>query len=123
MRRRGGRGWEGEVGSNACVLSAKVATTCVSRRRGERGWRVGRIFTVLGDMHERKLRRSIKGFRAQPPGKPVRMRIKLWYYGHELQQGLFNLYKSGSVALFIFGQIQISPGSILAPGPIHETGP
>ena len=78
MRRRGGRGWEGEVGSKACVLSAKVATTFVSRRRGERRWHVDRIFTVLGDMHERKLRRrrsTIKGFRAQPPGKPVRMRI------------------------------------------------
>ena len=76
-----GRGQEGEVGSKACVLSAKVATTCVSRRRGERGWHVGRIFTVLGDMHERRLRRrSIKGFRAQPPGKPVRMRIYIYIY-------------------------------------------
>ena len=46
MRRRGGRGWEGEVGSKACVLSAKVATTFVSRRRGERRWHVDRIFTV-----------------------------------------------------------------------------
>ena len=75
MRRRGGRGWEGEVGSFPYVLSVKVAMTCVSRRRGERGWHVGRIFTVLGDMHERQRRRTIKGFRAQPPGKPVRMRI------------------------------------------------
>ena len=50
----GGRGWEGEVGSKACVLSAKVATTFVSRRRDERRWHVDRIFTVLGDMHERR---------------------------------------------------------------------
>ena len=61
MRRRGGRGWEGEVGSKACVLSAKVATTCVSRRRGERGWHVDRIFTVLGDMHERQRRSQLTG--------------------------------------------------------------
>ena len=78
LLRSQGRGQEGEVGSKACVLSAKVATTFVSRRRGERRWHVDRIFTVLGDMHERqRYGGGIKGFRAQPPGKPVRMRIKM----------------------------------------------
>ena len=41
-----GRGQKGEVVSKACVLSPKVATTFVSRRRDERRWHVDRIFTL-----------------------------------------------------------------------------
>ena len=76
MRRRGGRGWEGEVGSKACVLSAKVATTCVSRRREERGWHVDRKFTVTQNTHlsrhnrhKRHKRTRIKRLRAQTTDK------------------------------------------------------